>query len=469
MSRWTLVLAAVAAATSLAAASPAPLDTQQGQHQHQPRAWPYLRNTEHLPPIASTGCGKAVTIPPQVLSNFSITVPDVEIAQLRNYSISLPSNYDLNTATPVIFSFHDDGGNATTQQNTSDLYRPDFSVGRTQRDYIVVYPESTEEIAGKTWGVSPDISLRGVDDMAYITALLTHVKAEFCVDETRVYATGFGTGGGMANALACHPTLSTQFAAFAPVSGAYFYPWPDMPTDKNFTQLEEADYFKLHNDDPHCLPRDDVLTCDTGSRKGGVPILAIHGQADLEVTYPGRSEAKHHACTPSIDHWAAEWAKRNGLGPEDVRVSARTWDDPDPNPALVVNQGGERRRKGMKTSKPLGADTKRYVYGERSDPRGLVTLVWHGGAHEWPRPPAVKGGDMPPTALFNATSMILEFFERFTLHDENPRAWMVQQQPITGGTIYQAASSGGSDSEGGTWLAAIETMFVGLLELLHLA
>ncbi|KAH7028781.1 Alpha/Beta hydrolase protein, partial [Microdochium trichocladiopsis] len=201
----------------------------------------------------------------------------------RKYGIWLPPSYDPTVPNPVILAFHGGGGNSTMQEPVSELHRPEFN----RRGYIAVYPESTEEYAGRMWEVSPAIALRGVDDMGYVAALLEHIKQELCVDETRIYATGMSQGGGMANMLACHPVLSTQIAAFAAVSGSYFY-----------------------NGDPHCHPRDDILPCKPGRK--GIPIMAFHGAGDETIRYGGGLAEKHYACTPALDYWAAEWARRNG-------------------------------------------------------------------------------------------------------------------------------------------------------------
>lgn len=48
-------------------------------------------------------------------------------------------------------------------------------------------------------------------------ALLDELAATFCVDEGRVYATGFSNGGMFVNRLGCD--LAARFAAVAPVSG----------------------------------------------------------------------------------------------------------------------------------------------------------------------------------------------------------------------------------------------------------
>ena len=54
--------------------------------------------------------------------------------------------------------------------------------------------------------------------LGFTTDMLAFFNKNFCIDTSRVYATGKSNGGGfVGNVLACDPTLSKVFAAFAPV------------------------------------------------------------------------------------------------------------------------------------------------------------------------------------------------------------------------------------------------------------
>src|SRR6185312_6958396 len=55
-------------------------------------------------------------------------------------------------------------------------------------------------------------------DVAFTDAIVTQLEGDLCIDETRVFATGFSFGGGMAMALAC--TRADVFRAVAFFSGA---------------------------------------------------------------------------------------------------------------------------------------------------------------------------------------------------------------------------------------------------------
>lgn len=84
-------------------------------------------------------------------------------------------------------------------------------------------------------------------------------------------------GGGFTNTLACSPDYGAPFAAFAPVSGAFY-------TDTNFSD---------------CKPS-----------RSPLPILEFHGYADQTIKYLGGSG--NGGFLPSIPTWLSWWARRDG-------------------------------------------------------------------------------------------------------------------------------------------------------------
>lgn len=87
-------------------------------------------------------------------------------------------------------------------------------------------------------------------------------------------------GGGFVNTLACSSDPGANFAAFAPVSGAFY------------------------DDDV------DMGTTDCQPALSPLPILEFHGLADKKIPYFG--PASENGPVPTIPDWLAEWARRNG-------------------------------------------------------------------------------------------------------------------------------------------------------------
>lgn len=143
--------------------------------------------------------------------------------------------------------------------------------------------------------------------------MLDALSDELCVDASRIYATGKSDGGGFVNLLACSAELSARVAAFAPVSGAYY----NLDVDTAAA----------------CDPGAVALPCSPS--RADVPILAFHGGADGTIAYEG--DFRKSACLPSIPHWIAGWAKRDGLSTVPTNVSI-----PDTDNGVNMTFGGSR-------------------------------------------------------------------------------------------------------------------------------
>ncbi|KAH8846984.1 hypothetical protein MCOR03_008377 [Pyricularia oryzae] len=275
----------------------------------------------------------------------------------RRYRVHLPKSYQQSTKTPVIFSYHGAGGTIEKQvklDGFTDLFRNDR--------YIVVYlqaatPNGTDKAQ---WQVAPEA--RDIDDLGFTSDVLQILGDKVCLDKRRVYAAGKSQGGGfVGQKLACDKGLSKKFAAFAPVSGAYYI---------------------LDQTKKTCEPTADVpIPCDT--ERTDTPILAFHGGADPTIPYRGIYRSGTRSCLPDIRHWVREWAFRDGLkGTQD-------------NSTIQGSQNG--------------------VKSAWKDER--VTLFYDGDniPHDWPS--LVENSDNAggPTAAFNASDIILPWFERWSL------------------------------------------------------
>ena len=92
--------------------------------------------------------------------------------------------------------------------------------------FIVAYPQGLiPEGSGFDWNVPGEPLIGGTpvpkdapNDVAFLTALVGVLEQRYCIDRTRVYATGFSGGARTASQLpACD--ASGVFAAVAAVSG----------------------------------------------------------------------------------------------------------------------------------------------------------------------------------------------------------------------------------------------------------
>jgi polyhydroxybutyrate depolymerase len=149
----------------------------------------------------STGCGKA----PPASQRYTIDVGGT----MREYILAVPTNYEQNRPYRLIFAWHPLGGTAqgTAGSGNSGYYGLRSASGGAA---ILVSPEGLPfQGSSLGWGNS------GGGDIAFLRAMLDRFKAEMCVDESRIFSTGFSFGGMMSNAVAC----SGLARAVAPMAG----------------------------------------------------------------------------------------------------------------------------------------------------------------------------------------------------------------------------------------------------------
>jgi polyhydroxybutyrate depolymerase len=151
----------------------------------------------------------------------------------RTYELYIPSTYDGSTAVPLIFSFH---GRSLT--GAAMINYTGFTDVAESEGFIAVFPDSTrlmdplgickdlylgkftEASFGPQWSTGKDMTFQdryGVDDVPFVTELLDRLETGYNIDETRVYATGWSSGGMFVSQLAVK--LSDRFAAIVSASG----------------------------------------------------------------------------------------------------------------------------------------------------------------------------------------------------------------------------------------------------------
>jgi len=217
---------------------------------------------------------------------------------------------------------------------------------------LVVYPDGINN----EWQGDPQSS---ANDVKFTLDLINHVSNTYCIDEDKIYAAGKSNGGGLAvNILACDPVASKKIAAFAGIAGAYYAPGKG-----------EKD----------CHPADVVITCNPGRKP--VPIFETHGSADSVISYKGGP--RRGGCLPTIPHFMKAWALRNGMSKANV------------------------------TTHLYNGNVKKYQWGKSSGVAGVNTHYWIKGlGHAWP---STKPNDDTKGTYFDATPLIMDFFNKWTL------------------------------------------------------
>ncbi|KID95574.1 hypothetical protein MAJ_08433, partial [Metarhizium majus ARSEF 297] len=191
-----------------------------------------------------SGCGKMHTAQTIGLSIYrGIQSSGVH----RSYSVHLPSQYDENHEYPTILGFHGSSSVGLFFQADTKLDEARFTRGK-----IMVYPNGL----GGAWAGANYSQATVGQDLQFVWDLLADLRQNFCIDSSRIYATGLSSGGGFVDTIACNSTVGGEFAAMAPASGSFY----------------------TNNDANHHL-------CEPA--RVPMPILEFHGGADTDVKYGG--------------------------------------------------------------------------------------------------------------------------------------------------------------------------------------
>jgi polyhydroxybutyrate depolymerase len=211
-------------------------------------------------PAKSSGCGK----PAELMSGKA----SIDAAGLtREYILAVPDDYDQNKAYKLIFGWHPWGGSA--QQVAGGGYYGLES--QANGEAIFVAGEGLDfRGMGLGWGNTDG------QDLALLAAMLERFRSGLCIDENRIFSTGFSFGGMMSFAAGC--SSMSMMRAIAPMAGNIM-----------------------------------VSGCEDGTRP--VAVMGFHGDHDSVVDLSGGQEGRdvfveRNGCTtetmPAQPNWCDE-------------------------------------------------------------------------------------------------------------------------------------------------------------------
>lgn len=148
----------------------------------------------------SSGCG-STTKPASGRATIDVS------GTSREYILALPANYDASHPYRLIFAFH---GMKYDAQSVADGGPPGsgpfYGIQAEANDTaIFVAPDATSS----GWGSG---------DVAYVSAMVARFESQLCIDQKRIFATGFSMGAIMTITLGC--AQADIFRAIAPMSGS---------------------------------------------------------------------------------------------------------------------------------------------------------------------------------------------------------------------------------------------------------
>lgn len=106
------------------------------------------------------------------------------VDQTREYRLVVPKSIDLTKPAPLIIAFH---GMLIDSKDLMPVYTK-LSDSAAKHKFIITYPQAI----GKSWGLAPD---KVTKDLAFFDALLGKLKADYKIDDKRIYVLGISNGG----------------------------------------------------------------------------------------------------------------------------------------------------------------------------------------------------------------------------------------------------------------------------------
>jgi polyhydroxybutyrate depolymerase len=198
----------------------------------------------------------------------------------RPYDWDQPAGYDKHKSYPLIVLVHGYGANGFVQDALFG-----FAQLADDKQVFVAHPDGTlDQTGARFWNATDaccDLYGSGVDDVAYLSAVVDDMEANFNIDKKRVFFVGHSNGGFMAHRMACD--VADRVAAITALAGDN---WQDVSK---------------------CNPTEPVA------------VLQVHGTADTEVPYNGQG------LMPSAMQSVGSWAVKNGC-PGDLTDTGMTLD-----------------------------------------------------------------------------------------------------------------------------------------------
>ncbi|HEX3346347.1 MAG TPA: PHB depolymerase family esterase [Polyangiaceae bacterium] len=193
----------------------------------------------------------------------------------RTYDVKVPAGYDGSRPMPLVVAIHGYMSDAVTMESYFGLDPVADAQG-----FFVAYPQGTVDQAGHRFFTATDACCdfydTGVDDVAFIGALLDQMEAKYAIDPARVFAVGHSNGGFLSHRLACD--LSPRLAAVVSLEGATWM------------------------DPSRCTPTQPVT------------VLEVHGTADAVIPPGGGDVVDGYPdrVFPSVGQTVSTWATLEG-------------------------------------------------------------------------------------------------------------------------------------------------------------
>lgn len=206
----------------------------------------------------------------------------------RPVTVHVPPGLDPKKPAPLVILLHGFSASGLVQELVFQL-EPESD----KRGFLYAHPDGTPDQDGKRfWNATDaccDFYKTGVDDVAYLSGLVTEIGQHYAVDPKRVYFLGHSNGGFMSHRMACE--RADMVAAVASLAGAVW------------------------KDPSKCNP------------SAPIGVLQIHGTDDQTVLYAG-GDTLNGGVYPGAVETTEIWAQKNGCSSTPTAGEAIDIDQP---------------------------------------------------------------------------------------------------------------------------------------------
>lgn len=270
----------------------------------------------------SAGCNTTPGIPSSQYNNGQ-PISIMAAGKQRRYILNVPPNYDNTKAYRLIIAYHQLNGN-DRQMYANDYYHllplsGDSTIfvapnGQANGSPCTGMGDGGESNCG--WGNS------GGEDIALADAVVAEMKENFCIDENRIFATGWSFGGSMSYQTACERPLGKEngfIRAIAVYSASQL--------SGNCTPSMPVAYYASHGTSDSVLCYDNMSSgCAVGN---GVQLFQNFAGAN-GCTYqtPTKVTNGNHMCTELMgcdDGYPAKFCSHSGDHTPDPSDGGPSW------------------------------------------------------------------------------------------------------------------------------------------------
>lgn len=240
-------------------------------------------------PTPSLGCGKNSTLQATKSVENGQRFEMKVNGETREFFITLPKNYNNTKPYKILFAHHCMGSNAEDfVHHSPDYDHPSPYYGQqvldTEGNYIFVSPRGDTD--GMPW------SMKSSKDHVFFGQLLTLLENNYCIDTSRVFATGFSFGAMFTNSLA--QDFQDRIRAVAVYAVADYNIW--LPQDEHLEKKLPIAWMAVHG------KNDGRCNYDRAKTSALVRILKNNGKPDANGNFTDASAEKPEEVQGNTGH-----------------------------------------------------------------------------------------------------------------------------------------------------------------------